>query len=85
MIAGYSTGELIAYRYENGRELWSDALAKTSRAPVKAFLLDQRRIAGLGNIYVSEALFRAGLDPSKQASRLANQHVASRSLGVVRP
>src|SRR5262249_22944384 len=31
------------------------------RAPIKAFLMDQRRIAGLGNIYVAEALFRAGI------------------------
>jgi outer membrane protein assembly factor BamB len=30
VIAGFSTGELTAYRYENGRELWSDALARTS-------------------------------------------------------
>ena len=30
VIAGYSTGELGAYRYENGRELWTDALARTS-------------------------------------------------------
>lgn len=30
VIAGYSSGELIAYRYENGRQLWSDALARTS-------------------------------------------------------
>ena len=30
VIAGYSTGELAAYRYENGRTLWSDALARTS-------------------------------------------------------
>jgi outer membrane protein assembly factor BamB len=30
VIAGYSTGELGAYRYENGRNLWSDALARTS-------------------------------------------------------
>ena len=33
------------------------------RAPIKAFLLDQRRIAGLGNIYVCEALFRAAHPP----------------------
>src|SRR5215204_6297780 len=33
------------------------ALAKTSRAPVKAFLLDQKRVAGVGNIYADEALF----------------------------
>jgi outer membrane protein assembly factor BamB len=30
VIAGYSQGELVAYRYENGRNLWSDALARTS-------------------------------------------------------
>ncbi|MEZ5742925.1 MAG: PQQ-binding-like beta-propeller repeat protein [Sphingomonadaceae bacterium] len=30
VIAGYSSGELVAYRYENGRTLWSDALARTS-------------------------------------------------------
>ncbi len=32
-------------------------------APIKAFLLDQRRIAGVGNIYADEALFRAGVHP----------------------
>ena len=30
VVAGYSSGELIAYRYENGRNLWDDALARTS-------------------------------------------------------
>src|SRR3546814_8492213 len=30
VIAGYSSGELSAYRYENGRTLWADALARTS-------------------------------------------------------
>jgi outer membrane protein assembly factor BamB len=30
VVAGYSTGELSAYRYENGRELWSDALSRTN-------------------------------------------------------
>jgi formamidopyrimidine-DNA glycosylase len=40
------------------------------RAPIKAFLLDQRRIAGLGNIYVSEALFRAGIHPATPAGRV---------------
>jgi formamidopyrimidine-DNA glycosylase len=43
-----------------------------SRAPVKSALLDQKRIAGLGNIYVCEALFRARLAPSRPASVLAN-------------
>ena len=40
------------------------------RAPIKAFLLDQRRVAGLGNIYVCEALFRAGVHPAAPAGRL---------------
>jgi formamidopyrimidine-DNA glycosylase len=38
---------------------------------LKAFLLDQRVIAGLGNIYVCEALFRAGLPPETEAAALA--------------
>lgn len=40
---------------------------------LKAFLLDQRIIAGLGNIYVSEALHRAGLDPRRKAGTLGNR------------
>ena len=47
------------------------ALAKGARVAVKNFLLDQRRIAGLGNIYVSEVLFRAALDPRRRAGTLA--------------
>jgi formamidopyrimidine-DNA glycosylase len=44
------------------------ALAR-ARAPIKAFLMDQRRVAGLGNIYVAEALFRAGIHPATPARR----------------
>lgn len=40
------------------------------RAPVKAVLLDQRRVAGLGNIYVDEALHRARLHPARAAGSL---------------
>ena len=43
-----------------------------ARISLKAGLLDQKRIAGLGNIYVSEALFRARLAPSREASILAD-------------
>jgi formamidopyrimidine-DNA glycosylase len=39
---------------------------------LKAFLMDQHVVAGLGNIYVSEALFQAGLSPNRGASTLAN-------------
>jgi formamidopyrimidine-DNA glycosylase len=41
------------------------------KTDLKAFLLDQRNIAGLGNIYVAEALFRAHLNPKRAASMLA--------------
>ncbi len=40
------------------------------RAPLKAFLLDQRRIAGLGNIYVDESLWSAGIHPLRPAGSL---------------
>jgi formamidopyrimidine-DNA glycosylase len=40
------------------------------RAPVKAVLLDQRRVAGVGNIYADEALWRAGIDPHRPAGTL---------------
>jgi formamidopyrimidine-DNA glycosylase len=46
------------------------ALAKGRRAPIKAFLLDQRRIAGVGNIYADEALFRARIHPLREAGKL---------------
>jgi len=46
------------------------ALAKGRRAPVKAFLLDQRHIAGVGNIYADEALFRARIHPLRPAGKL---------------
>jgi formamidopyrimidine-DNA glycosylase len=46
------------------------ALARGCRAPIKAFLLDQKRIAGVGNIYADEALFRARIHPLRPAGRL---------------
>ncbi len=46
--------------------------ARGRRAPVKAFLLDQRRIAGVGNIYADEALFRAGVHPLRSAGALTS-------------
>jgi formamidopyrimidine-DNA glycosylase len=42
-------------------------------APLKAALLDQRVVAGLGNIYVCEALFRAGLSPRRKAKTLVKK------------
>ena len=40
------------------------------KTPVKAALLDQKIVAGLGNIYVCEALFRAGISPTRQAATI---------------
>jgi len=46
------------------------AQARGRTAPVKSFILDQRRIAGVGNIYADEALFRARVHPLRPAGRL---------------
>lgn len=43
------------------------------RTPIKAALLDQRIVAGLGNIYVCEALFRAGISPKRIAATVAGR------------
>jgi formamidopyrimidine-DNA glycosylase len=59
------------------------ALARTSRAPVKAFLLDQRRVAGVGNIYADEALFRARIHPLRPANRLTAAQCAALRDSVV--
>jgi formamidopyrimidine-DNA glycosylase len=48
-------------------------LARGRRAPIKAFLLDQRKIAGVGNIYADEALFRAGIHPLRPAGGLSGK------------
>jgi formamidopyrimidine-DNA glycosylase len=47
------------------------------RAPIKAVLLDQRRIAGVGNIYANEALFRAGIHPLREAGLLTRRQIAA--------
>jgi formamidopyrimidine-DNA glycosylase len=46
------------------------AALRGSRQAVKKVIMDQRHLAGVGNIYANEALFAAGIDPSKPASRL---------------
>ena len=53
------------------------AALSTRRSPIKAVLLDQRVIAGLGNIYVCEALHRAGIAPTRRADRIAAARVAT--------
>lgn len=48
-----------------------EALAKKSKQPAKLFLMDQRHVAGIGNIYAAEALFRAKIDPRKAIGSLS--------------
>jgi len=50
-----------------------DRVLAARKQPIKTALLDQRLIAGLGNIYVSEALFRAGISPRRQARNIAGK------------
>ena len=59
------------------------AAAHGRRAPVKAFLLDQRRVAGIGNIYADEALFRAGIHPLKPVGRLRRADFERLHAGIV--
>jgi len=59
------------------------ALAKGRRAPVKAFLLSQERIAGVGNIYADEALYRAGIHPLRPVGTLRRAQVAGLRDAVV--
>jgi formamidopyrimidine-DNA glycosylase len=63
-----------------GPDFTTEALylqTRKRRAPIKAFLLDQRRIAGVGNIYANEALFRAKIHPLREAGRLTRAQVAA--------
>jgi formamidopyrimidine-DNA glycosylase len=50
------------------------AMSAGRTAPLKSFLLDQSRIAGVGNIYADEALFRAGLHPLSPAGSMRREH-----------
>ncbi len=53
------------------------AILAGRRAPIKAVLLDQRRVAGLGNIYVDEALHRARVHPARPAGALSAKEVGA--------
>ena len=60
----------------------ADGLASSS-APLKAFLLDQTRLAGVGNIYACEALWRAGLSPRRKARTVPKAKVAPLHAGIL--
>ncbi len=59
------------------------SLARGRATPIKALLLDQRQIAGVGNIYADEALFRAKVHPLRPAGRLSAEQYARLSEAIV--
>ncbi|HEY0929350.1 MAG TPA: bifunctional DNA-formamidopyrimidine glycosylase/DNA-(apurinic or apyrimidinic site) lyase [Gemmatimonas sp.] len=77
-VALMETGRFSAYSGALGPEPLDqtfDATAfsgcvRSSHQPIKVVLMDQRRLAGVGNIYANEALWRAGIDPSREAASL---------------
>ena len=58
-------------------------MAAGRTAPLKSFLLDQSKIAGVGNIYADEALFRAELHPLSPAGSMKAEHLEALCGGVV--
>jgi formamidopyrimidine-DNA glycosylase len=69
-----------------GPDFTDDALREMARGrkrPVKAFLLDQERIAGVGNIYADEALYRARIHPLRNVGTLTRAQLRELRDGVV--
>jgi formamidopyrimidine-DNA glycosylase len=60
------------------------SLTRASRVPIKPFLMDGRRVVGVGNIYASESLFLAGIAPRKRADRLSAQSCARLATAIKR-
>jgi formamidopyrimidine-DNA glycosylase len=60
-----------------------ERLAAGRRAPLKSFLLDQAGIAGVGNIYADEALWRAELHPLSPAGSMRREHAEALREGVI--
>lgn len=70
-----------------GNEFSAATLAmrfKGRRTPVKSALLDQRNVAGLGNIYVCEALWRSGISPKRRAATVAGPARTERLAAAIR-
>ena len=59
------------------------AALKDRDAPVKGILLDQKKIAGVGNIYADEALFRAGIHPARPARQIKPAQIGPLREGIV--
>lgn len=78
------SGEIHELLRELGPEPLSDgfdgdllfALSRGRSAPVKTFLMDQRVVVGVGNIYAAESLFRAGISPQREAGRVSRERYA---------
>jgi formamidopyrimidine-DNA glycosylase len=67
------------------RELHAERLHRLTRphrAPIKAFLMDARRIVGVGNIYANESLFLAGIHPRVPARRLSLERCGRLSAAI---
>jgi formamidopyrimidine-DNA glycosylase len=56
---------------------------RVSSQAIKKVLMDQRKIAGIGNIYANEALWRAGVDPSREARSLSTKEIPALHKGIV--
>lgn len=68
-----------------GEDFTLDYLIERARgrtAPIKAFLMDARNVVGVGNIYVCEALWRAGIHPRRAAGRVGRERLAGLHLAV---
>ncbi len=66
----------------DGDTLWRGAHGRT--AAVKLFLMDNANVVGVGNIYASEALFAAGIDPRRAAGKVSRERYASLAAEVKR-
>ncbi len=70
-LVGASAADIAPDPFEAGFDAAATArVMKLRKSPIKAVLLDQSVISGIGNIYADEALFAAGVHPAAQASRL---------------
>jgi formamidopyrimidine-DNA glycosylase len=57
-------------------------MARGRQAPIKSFVLDQRRIAGVGNIYADEALFRARIHPLRATGTLSGAQLEALRMAI---
>jgi formamidopyrimidine-DNA glycosylase len=69
--------DLLDDFHDQDSDSFREILKKKPRSSLKAFLLEQRNVAGLGNIYTDEALFRAGLNPARRLETLSSEEEAS--------